>query len=48
MNLWGFIALIVVCDLLQVFGVLDGPCNPPPGTFDNNISVEEWKEMNGY
>ena len=39
------ISLIVICGLLQVFGIIDGPCNPPPGTFDYSISNEEWEPM---
>jgi len=42
------IAAIIICGLLQVFGILEGPCNPLPGTFDNNVSYEEWKNMNDY
>ena len=39
------IAFIFMCCMLQVFGVTMGPCSPPPGTFDNDVSYEEWKPM---
>ena len=45
MNFAGFIVIIFICCMLQVSGVITGPCNPPPGTFDNDLSVEEWQPI---